>query len=58
MSASVEIEFAVNYSVPRDAPKEFRILQMRPMVLDQEYEELKGFPAPGIHARLGVRVGF
>ena len=27
-------------------------------LLDQEYQELKGFPAPGIQARIGVRAGF
>jgi hypothetical protein len=46
MSASVEIEFAVNYSVPDGAPKEFSVLQMRPMVLDQEYEEVSTRDVP------------
>ncbi len=40
MSASVEIEFAVNYSVPPGRRKEFRVLQMRPMVLDRGWEEV------------------
>lgn len=36
----VEIEFAVNMNVPPGAPKEFCVLQMRPLVLSQESEEL------------------
>jgi hypothetical protein len=40
MGTPVEIEFAVNLSVPPDAPKRFGILQMRPLVLSRETEEL------------------
>ena len=40
MGTPVEIEFAVNLSVPRGQPKEFGILQMRPMVLNRELEVL------------------
>lgn len=40
MGAPVEIEFAVNYSTPPDEIKEFGILQMRPMVISRELEEL------------------
>jgi hypothetical protein len=40
MNGPVEIEFAVNLSVPRDAPREFGILQVRPFVLSRELEEL------------------
>ncbi len=40
MSAPVEIEFAVNLSVPRGKPYQFGILQMRPLVLNNEQEEL------------------
>jgi len=40
MGTPVEIEFAVNLSVPHDMPKEFGLLQMRPMVLDRELEIL------------------
>ncbi|MBL7960035.1 histidine kinase [bacterium] len=36
----VEIEFAVNMNVPSGAPKEFCVLQLRPLVLSQESEEL------------------
>lgn len=36
----VEIEFAVNMNIPAGAPKEFCVLQMRPLVLSQESEEL------------------
>jgi CheY-like chemotaxis protein len=41
MGAQVEIEFAVNLNVPRGKPKEFAMLQMRPLVISREYEELK-----------------
>lgn len=40
MSSPVEIEFAVNLSVKPNEPKEFAILQMRPLVLSSEIEEL------------------
>jgi CheY-like chemotaxis protein len=37
----VEIEFAVNLSVPAGAPAEFGFLQMRPLALTREMEELE-----------------
>jgi len=40
MGTPVEIEFAVNLDVPRDKPKEFAMLQMRPLVIHRESEEL------------------
>ncbi len=40
MGTPVEIEFAVNLEVPKGEPKEFAMLQMRPMVLSREVEEL------------------
>jgi CheY-like chemotaxis protein len=40
MGAPVEIEFAVNLSVPKGKPKEFSLLQMRPLVISRELEEL------------------
>ena len=40
MGAPVEIEFAVNLSVPRGARKQLSLLQMRPLVLSREMEEL------------------
>ena len=40
MGAPVEIEFAVNMNAPPDAPKEFGLLQMRPLVLNYEMDEL------------------
>ena len=40
MGTPVEIEFAVNMSVPYSQPKEFGILQMRPLVLSKEAEQL------------------
>ena len=40
MGTPVEIEFAVNMKVPDGAPKEFCVLQMRPLVLSSESEEL------------------
>ncbi len=39
-SAPVEIEFAVNLSTPPGMPKEFGFLQMRPLALSREFEEL------------------
>ncbi len=39
-SAPVEIEFAVNLSVPKGKPIEFGYLQMRPLALSRELEEL------------------
>jgi CheY-like chemotaxis protein len=41
MGTSVEIEFAVRMSVKPNQPKEFGLLQMRPVVLKREIEELK-----------------
>lgn len=40
MGSPVEIEFAVNLSVPPDKPKEFAMLQMRPLVISREIDEL------------------
>lgn len=40
MGTPVEIEFAANLSTPAGAPKEFAFLQMRPMGLSRELEEL------------------
>ena len=40
MGSPVEIEFAVNLSVPPDKPKEFAMLQMRPLVISREVDEL------------------
>lgn len=40
MGTPVEIEFAVNLKVPPGKPKEFGLLQMRPLVLSSEVEEL------------------
>lgn len=40
MGSQVEIEFAVNLSVPADKPKEFAMLQMRPLVISREVDEL------------------
>lgn len=39
MGTHVEIEFAVNTKVPKGHPKEFALLQMRPMVLSRETED-------------------
>jgi hypothetical protein len=41
MGSPVEIEFAVNLSVPQRKPKEFAMLQMRPLVISRELDELK-----------------
>lgn len=40
MGTPVEIEFAVNMSREKGSPKEFGLLQMRPLVLSREIEEL------------------
>jgi CheY-like chemotaxis protein len=40
MGAPVEMEFAVNMSVPSGTPREFGVLQVRPMVLARESEVL------------------
>jgi len=39
MGTHIEIEFAVNTKVPPGHPKEFALLQMRPMVLGRESED-------------------
>ncbi len=41
MSSSVEIEFAVNLSVPKGELRDFCVLQMRPMVISHEGGELR-----------------
>ena len=40
MGTPIEIEFAVNMNVPKGKPKEFGMLQMRPLVLSREVEEI------------------
>jgi CheY-like chemotaxis protein len=40
MGTPVEIEFAVNMSVPKGKPIEFGLLQMRPLVINREHEEI------------------
>jgi hypothetical protein len=40
MGSPVEIEFAVNLQVPEGKPKEFAMLQMRPLVISKEIDEL------------------
>ena len=48
MGAPVEIEFAVSLSAPRGAPREFGVLQLRPLALSQESEDLRiGAVEPG-----------
>jgi len=41
MGAPIEIEFAVNMTVAPGKPKEFAMLQMRPLVISRELEELE-----------------
>ncbi len=41
MGVPVEIEFAVNMNVPAGKRKEFAMLQMRPLVISHEVEELE-----------------
>lgn len=40
MGVPIEIEFAVNLKVEHNSPKEFALLQMRPLVISHESEEL------------------
>jgi CheY-like chemotaxis protein len=40
MSAAVETEFAVNLSTPKDERREFCVVQLRPMVISHEGDEL------------------
>jgi len=40
MGTPIEIEFAVNLSTPKNMSKEFGVLQMRPLVINTELEEL------------------
>lgn len=40
MGVPIEMEFAVNLKVPDDEPKQFELLQMRPLVISHEREEL------------------
>ncbi len=40
MGSPVEIEFAVNLNVPPGKPKDFAMLQMRPLVINREIDEL------------------
>jgi CheY-like chemotaxis protein len=40
MGNPVEIEFAVNLSVPKNQLKEFAVVQMRPLVINTELEDL------------------
>jgi hypothetical protein len=41
INAPVEIEFAVNYTIPRGEPKEFAFLQIRPLVTTHESDTLE-----------------
>ena len=40
MGTPIEIEFAVNLSVSEGKPKEFGLLQMRPLVINRDHEEI------------------
>ncbi|MFH1699643.1 MAG: PEP/pyruvate-binding domain-containing protein [Candidatus Zixiibacteriota bacterium] len=59
MSAPVEIEFSVNLNVPPKEPKEFCMLQMRPIVLRHEREDLDigGTPNEGLICRSSQVMG-
>lgn len=41
MGAPIEIEFAANLSAPPGNPKEFGVLQVRPLVLSREMDQLR-----------------
>ncbi len=53
INSPVEIEFAVDYSVPRGEPKEFGFLQIRPLVTTKESDslEVEGFEAEELICR-------
>ncbi len=53
MGTPVEIEFAVTMSMPEEQPREFAVLQMRPLVVssDSDYPELGDDHAEAIVAR-------
>jgi hypothetical protein len=40
MGTAVEIEFAVNLSTPYKKPKEFAVVQMRPLVVESDVEDI------------------
>jgi CheY-like chemotaxis protein len=40
MGTHIEVEFAVNMNTPPGEPKEFAMLQIRPLVMNLEFEEL------------------
>ncbi len=48
MGTAVEIEFAVNVQVPPGAPKEFAFLQIRPLVMSYEPEQLRTADIPDV----------
>lgn len=58
-NAPVEIEFAVNLSVPRGAPAEFGFLQMRQLAPSRELEELdvSGVDRNALLCRTGQALG-
>jgi CheY-like chemotaxis protein len=41
MGTPVEMEFAVTMSVPSGSPREFGVLQMRPLVVNRQVEEMR-----------------
>jgi hypothetical protein len=41
MVTAVEIEFAVNLSTPYKKPKEFAVVQMRPLVIESDVEDIE-----------------
>ena len=53
INSPVEIEFAVDYSVPLGEPKEFGFLQIRPLVTTQESDslEVEGFESDELICR-------
>jgi CheY-like chemotaxis protein len=48
MGTAVEIEFAVNMQVPYGQPKEFAFLQIRPLVMSYEPEQLRTDDIPDV----------
>jgi hypothetical protein len=59
MGAPVEIEFAVNLSVPAGEPREFGVLQLRPLALAREKEvlEIGGIDASHVVCRSAQVMG-
>jgi hypothetical protein len=59
LNTPVELEFAVKLDVPRGEPREFQILQLRPLVISREVEafDIDGFEDEQLVCRSGAVMG-